>query len=269
MSRSLRLVAVAAALALVATGGAQAATPQLRLNLNAGHFLEVITQGGTHIRTSSAPGTLIPPGAYQAVVSTEVGDADDTHHMFHLSGPGQNLQTDLLGGDSPTEIFQITLLPSSTYTFADDRNPALTQVVFTTSSSGTADTGSGSSGGSQSGSGGTTSNTPTSNVSNKDTVGSKVLPVRGTLTGGVDTAGRISLRLNGRTVGTLKAGRYKLSLLDETAKAAFILRLLNKQPQTISGKAYVGRRTVTVALKAGQWMFYSSPARKTFFIVHA
>ena len=127
MSRTLRLLAAAvAALALVATlalGGAQAATPQLRLNLNAGRFLEVITASGTHIRTASAPGTVIPPGTYQAVVSTEVGDADDTHHMFHLSGPGQNLQTDLLGGDSPTEIFTITLLPSSTYTFARRPQP--------------------------------------------------------------------------------------------------------------------------------------------------
>src|SRR5262249_42747692 len=144
--------------ALLAPGGAQAVTPQLRFNLNVGRYLEVITQSGTHIRTSSAPGTVIPPGVYQAVISTEVGDAEDTHHMFHLAGPGQNLQTDLVGGDSPTEVYTITLLPSSTYTFSDDRNPALTQVVFSTSATGTADAGAVSSGASQSNSGGTVSN---------------------------------------------------------------------------------------------------------------
>ena len=86
--------------------------------------------------------------------------------------------------------------------------------------------------------------------------------MRGTLTGGIDTAGRLSLLFKGKSVGSLKAGRYKVSLLDETAKAAFILRLLNKQPRTLSGKAFVGRHTVTVSLKAGQWMFYSSPVQE-------
>ena len=256
--------------ALLAAGGAQAATPQLRLNLNAGRYLEVITQSGTHIRTASAPGTVIPPGTYQAIVSSEIGDAEDTHHMFHLAGPGQNLQTDLTGGDTPTEVVTITLLPSSTYVFADDRTPSLTPVVFSTSATGTADAGTSTGGGSQgSPGGGTTSNTPTSKVSNQDTVGSKVPAVRGTLTGGVDTAGRVTLLFNGKKVGSLKAGRYHVSLLDETAKAAFVLRLLNREPLTLSPRGYVGKRTATVTLKAGQWMFYASPAKKTFFIVHA
>jgi hypothetical protein len=203
-------------------------------------------------------------------VNAEVPDADDGYHMFHLSGPGVNIQTDLLAGDDRAEPHTIQLQPNSVYTFRDDRNAQFGSIVFSTSGAGTAvGSGAGGSGGSSGGasSGGTISNTPT--TSNKDTVGSKILPVRGTLTGGVDTAGRPSLLFAGKKVGSLEAGRYKVTLLDETAKAAFFLQLLHRQPKALSGKAFVGKRTATVALAAGQWMFYATPGKKTFFIVHA
>ena len=70
-------------------------------------------------------------------------------------------------------------------------------------------------------------------------------------------------------MGTLKAGRYTISVLDETSNAAFVLQQLRKQPVTVSSKAHIGRSTKTVKLTPGQWMFYSSPGKKTFFIVHA
>ncbi len=259
------VLAVAGALGVV---GSQAASPQLRLNLNSGRFLEVITASGTHIRTSSAPGTVIQPGAYQAIVSTEVGDAEDTHHMFHLSGPGENLQTDLLGGDNPTELFAVTLLPSSTYVFEDDRNPQLTRVVFSTSAAGTeatatASSGSGSSGGSASGS---TSGPKSSNVES-DAVGSRIVAARGTLDGDVSTTGKLSLLFKGKKVSSLKSGRYKISVLDETSRSAFMLQRLSKEPVTVSGRSFVGRRTLTLTLKAGQWMFFSAGGKKSYFIV--
>jgi hypothetical protein len=252
-------------------GGARAATPQLRLNLNVGRYLEVITDGGTHIRTSTAPGTVIPPGTYQAIISSEIGDAEDTHHMFRIAGPGQNLQTDLLGGDSPAELYTITLLPSSTYTFSDDKNPAMASVVFSTSAGGSA-AGAGTTAGAASGaSSGTTSNTPTSKstAQNKDAVGSGILPRRGALAADVSTTGKLTLTFNGKAVGSLKAGRYTVAVLDETAKSAFTLQRRSKQPQTVSGKAFVGRRTVTVSLQKGQWFFYGTPGRKTYFFVVA
>jgi hypothetical protein len=258
-----RVFPAVAAAALALAAGAPAATPELQLNLTAGWYLELVTPGGSHVRTSSPPGAVIPPGTYQAIVSSQVGDADDTHHMFHLSGPGQNLQTDLLGGDSPTELFTITLLPSSTYTFGDDRNPSLAQVVFSTSASAPAGAGAAATAGAT-GSGGTTSNTPT--TTNRDAVGSKLSPVRGTLTGGVDTKARATLRLEGRPVRTLRAGRYRVVILDESARGSFVLRTARKG-LTLSSTAYVGRRTVTVALTAGRWTFASAGSRATPFVV--
>jgi len=242
------------------------------LTLNADNTLEVRLDNGTRIRTSSAPGTVIAPGTYAAVVTSEVPDARDDYHMFHLTGPGVNLQTDLLAGDERAEPHSVSLQPNSVYTFRDERNVQFGAVVFSTSGSGTTvgggssggSSGGGSSGGGSSGSsGGTTSNVPTS--SNQDTVGSNAL--RGTLNAGVDTAGRLTLLFKGKNVGSLKAGRYTVSVRDETSKDAFVLRLLNGDPVTVSGKAFVGRRTLTVKLKAGQWMFYSSPGKKKFFIV--
>jgi hypothetical protein len=44
---------------------------------------------------------------------------------------------------------------------------------------------------------------------------------------------------------------------------------LKKQPVTLSSQAYVGHRTATITLRPGQWMFYATPAKKTYFIVHS
>jgi hypothetical protein len=260
------LLAAAGAFGVQSSGAAS-----IVLSLTADSNLELRLDTGARIRPTSPP-VVIPPGTYGAVFTSEVPDARDDYHMFHLAGPGVNIQTDLLAGDDRAEPQTVQLQPSSVYTFRDDRNPQLGTIVFSTSGAGTAvSSGSGGGGGSPGTSGGsaggTISNTPT--TSNKDTVGSKILPVRGTLTGGIDTAGRPSLRFKGKSVGTLKAGRYKVTLLDETSKAAFFLQLLNREPRTLSPRAFVGKRTAVVALKAGQWMFYSSPGRKTFFIVHA
>src|SRR6185312_12685768 len=98
---------------------------------------------------------------------------------------------------------------------------------------------------------------------------SRILRNQGALAGGVTTAGKLTLAFKGKSVGTLKAGTYSISVLDETSNAAFVLQQLRKQPITLSSKAHVGRSTRTVKLTVGQWMFYSSPGKKTFFIVHA
>jgi hypothetical protein len=264
-----RLVAALSGLlvlaALLGAQGAGAAAPQLRLNLNVGRFLEVITASGTQIRTSTAPGTVIPPGTYSAVISTEVGDAEDTHHMFHLSGPGQNLQTDLLGGDSPTELYVVTLQPSSTYVFEDDRNSQYGRVVFSTSATPAADTGTSTT---TSPTGGSSTTKETSNTAT-DLVGSRVVHYRGALAGSVTTAGKLGLTFNGKKVRSLRAGRYRVSVLDETAKTAFTLQRQGKQPVPVSSRVFVGRRTMTLTLKAGQWLYYSTPARKSYFVVVA
>jgi hypothetical protein len=271
VSFRVRLVGALAGLLLAAGAvGVQGSfAASIVLTLNADNTLEVRLDSGARIRTSS-PQAVIAPGTYAAVISSEVPEFRDDYHMFHLAGPGVNLQTDLLAGDERAEPHTVILQPNSTYTFRDERNASLGSVVFTTSGSGTTAPGGGSSGGSSgagSSGGGTTSNTPV--TSNKDSVGSKILRNQGSLAGGVTTAGKLSLTFKGKKVGSLKAGRYSISVLDETAKAAFVLQQRRKQPVTVSGKAHVGRATRTVTLTPGQWMFYSTPGRKTFFLVHA
>jgi hypothetical protein len=106
-------------------------------------------------------------------------------------------------------------------------------------------------------------------VENRDLVGSRALPVRGALAGSVTTAGKLRLAFKGKQVSSLKAGRYRLSVLDETSKSAFTLQRIKQEPLSVSTKAHVGRRTVTVTLTAGQWSFYSSPAKRSYFVVVA
>ena len=85
-------------------------------------------------------------------------------------------------------------------------------------------------------------------------MGSGIVPFRGTLSGDVSTAGKLTLAFKGKTVGNLKSGRYKLTVLDETARAAFKLQKLGKQPVTLTGLTFVGRHTATLTLKPGQWI---------------
>jgi len=236
------------------------------LSLNADNTLELRLDSGVRIRASSPPAVLAP-GTYATVVISEVPEFRDDYHMFHLTGPGVNLQTDLLAGDERAEPHTVLLQPNSVYTFRDERNLALGSIVFSTSGAGTGVSSSGGSSGGGSSGGGTTSNTPV--TSNDDAVGSKVLRNQGSLAGSVTTAGKLTLRFKGKIVGALKAGRYTISVLDETSHAAFVLQQLRKQPVTMSSKAHIGRSTKTVKLTPGQWMFYSSPGKKTFFIVHS
>ncbi len=244
--------------------GARAAS--LVLNQNADGTLSVILANGTHVRTSNPPGAVIPPGIYETVVNNDVPEARDDYHMFHLFGPGVNLETDLLAGDDRAQPHTVTLLPNSTYIFQDERALQVTRVVFSTSAAGTAAADSGS-GSPSSSSGGASTGKPAPSVVNTDRVGSGLVAFRGTLTGGVNTFGKLSLSFKGKKVSTLKAGRYKIAVLDETSKSAFNLQRLSKQPVTLAGRLFVGKRTVTLTLQAGQWIFYSSPGKKSYFIV--
>jgi hypothetical protein len=257
-----RIRLLGALTALVAATGAfgaqSASAASIVLTLTPDHTLEIRLDSGARIR---APGTVIAPGVYQAVVISEVPEFRDEYHMFHLVGPGVNLQTDLLAGDERAEPHTITLQPNSQYTFRDERNLGLGSVVFATSGAGTevATTTRTNTGG---------SGTTAPKTTNKDLVGSKAaLPLRGALAGSVSTSGKLKLTFKGKNVLSLKAGRYTISVLDETSRSAFLLQRRKQDPVTLSTKAHVGRRTRTVSLGAGQWMYYSSPGRKSYFVV--
>jgi len=259
-SRLLAVAILALAAFAAASGSRGAASRSITLEYTAGGVLLVITDDGTTIRTSTAPGAVISPGPYQVIVNNDMPDLRDIQHGFRLQGPGVNLQTDLAAGDDKTELFDVVLAPSSTYTFADDQQPSVPHVVFSTASSATAATTSP----------GQTSTTPSSGTtSNSPVVGSdlKPLPFRGKLDASVAAGGKLSLTAGGSHVLKLVSGRYKVTVADRTAKAGFTVQAVNKPAITLTGLSFVGTRTVTVLLRPGQWFFYSPAGTKSSFTV--
>jgi hypothetical protein len=266
VSHRVRLVCIfVGVLALAGSAAVQrasAAPPPLMLNVNANGALEVVLGNGTHLRTSSAPGAVIPPGPYLAIVASDVPDSQDSYHMFHLFGPGVNLSSELLPCENPAPVNTVTLQPSSTYTYEDSRHPDLTHVVFTTSASGSsADT-------AGAGAGPATAKS-TGAVSNSSLVGSAVKKVRGTLVGSISSVGKATLSLNGKTVSSLKPGRYKLTVDDRTPNGGFAIAHGSGRPVVVTAPSFVGRHTVTVYLSAGRWAFSSSAGAKHAFVVVA
>jgi hypothetical protein len=244
-------VGLVALAGLLDASGVQAAAPSLTLNINANGGLDVVLGNGTRIRTSSAPGIVIPPGPYLAIVRSEVPDDRDVFHMFHLSGAGVNIVSDLLPCENPRELLTITLQPSSTYVYEDSRHPELGRIVFTTSSSG-------SSAETSSSAGGPATGKYSGSVSNSSGVGSDIVPFRGTLHGTADTLGRVTLARNGKRVSSLKAGRYKLVVVDKASRSGFILDRPNLATITVTTSPFVGTRTKTVTLTPGGWSFHGA-----------
>ncbi len=205
--------------------------------------------------------TPIPYGEYQIVVYNDYRDDDGFTHQLRLTGPGVDFQTDMSQGEIEHASWRYTLMPNSTYNWVDEYRPNTLRGTFRTSGvAATATPVGGATGGS---SGGTSSNT----TENADVVGSGVAQGRGTLTANVSTSGKLTLRFKGKAVASLKSGRYTIEVLDETSKGAFKLQKSNRQPVTLTSQPYVGRQSKTLQLVPGQWLYFSSPEKKSFFIV--
>jgi hypothetical protein len=268
VSDRLRLVTVLVGLlALAGTPGVQAAhpaPPPLTLSVNLNGALEVVLGNSTRIRTSSAPGAVIAPGPYLAIVSSDLLDSQDVYHMFHLSGPGVNISSELLPCENPMPLLTVTLQPNSTYVYDDLRHPELTHVVFSTSATGSSSDTSG-------GAANPSTGKSTGSVSNTSVIGSLIKEgiFRGTLTGTVNSAGKLTLNHNGKSVSSLKSGRYKIAIDDKTSKGGFTIEGVHRQSIMVTGSSFVGKRAVTFYLRAGRWMFYSSTGTKHHFTVVA
>lgn len=252
------VLALAGALGVQQTGAA--GPPPLTLNVNAGGGLEVVLGNGTRVRTNSAPGAVIPPGPYLAIVASDVPDSVDVYHMYHLFGPGVNLSSELLPCENPAPVNTVVLQPSSTYTYEDSRHPEITRVVFSTSAGGSsADT---------AGSGGAPSTAKAiGSISNSSVVGSGVESVRATLVAALAGTGAPSLSLKGKRVSSLRPGRYRITVLDRTAQLGFTIGKLHAFPKTLTAPSFVGTRTVTLVLTAGTWRVSTSAGTGRSFTV--
>ena len=222
---------------------------------------------GTMIGTPNPPGTVVPAGTYQVILNNNTDDDLAVLHKFHLFGPG----VDFSAGSSVQITTTVTFQPNSTYVYQDDLHTDIRDVFGTPGSGATSSTSGGGSSGSSSGS--TTSSSSTggtsSSTGSQSAIGTVIKsdPFRGALAGTVSSTGKLTLTRNGKAVATIKSGRYSIAVQDQTSKAGFTVQEIRKQPVALTGVSFVGKHTVTVDLKAGQWMFYSSSAKKNYFVV--
>ena len=212
---------------------------------------------GSQVGNQAAVPPTVPPGTYTIRVLD-----DASEHNFHLVGPGVDQSTDI--GNPGTPTWTVTLQSGSTYKFVCDNHPDFMYGNFQTSgtssggSSGGSTSGGSTSGGSSSGgssSGGTKSAGGSSSGANTG--------LSGTLAGTLAAAGAATLKLGGKPVSVLDAGRYKVTVADKTSSRSFVLQKKGGKAITISSPTFVGTHSVTVTLTAGQWSFYTLPGGKS------
>jgi hypothetical protein len=215
--------------------------------------------------TNVTAGSSIPAGSYQLFV---YDDSEDLTPLFSFTGPGVSINSNLnstgMGIDSPSMLGVVTLQTSSSYRMQDSTVGASSLVNFATTANATATVlvGTTTSGSPPSG-----TTTPVTTTTTGHTV---VTPkVLGTLSGVVSAAGKPALKLRGKTVKTLKAGRYTVSIGDHSRKAGLILGTSPKHTMTLSKTSSLATaKRVTVTLVAGRWFFEATTlGPKTYFRV--
>jgi len=267
MRRTIGVIAAALALAAVAAapgGAARAALPTLYVNYTMQCTFTITDDSGKTV-TTIAPGTwqiaVSTPGSFGGVDLSGKNDMTACKGSidFKLTGPGVNLETTLNDGDGSYDMLSGNFAPSSTYVAVDGNQPAVARAQFTTAASGTA---TGSAGGSGSGSSGSGSAGSAGGASAGGSV------TVGTLSGTVGSTGALKLTFKGKTVTTLKPGKYTVTVVDTSTHNGFLLH--GKSTVTVSSVPYVGKKSLVVDLKTGQWYFApTTKGKKTFFIVTA
>jgi hypothetical protein len=260
------VLVTAGALGLLAAAGPShaAASQTLDAGFDADGNIYLTFADGTQIGTPTAPGTVIPAGTYTIVLNNNGLDDQARPHQYHLFGPGVNLSA----GQAIGATWSATFLAGSTYVYQDDLNPTTLHDVFGTPGSGATSTTVPST---------TAPPAATGQASSKPTDNSPLAPnavkaatFRGTLVGAVSATGKLTLVDQGKAVSSLKAGRYKISVTDRSARGGFTIQEIRKAAITVSGVSFTGKHSITLNLAAGQWFFYTTfVARKNYFIVVA
>jgi hypothetical protein len=202
-----RLPAAAALIALAASGllAGQAKADATTINVfynNGGQSLTVKLSTG---QTIAPGGGSVPAGSYQVLVYDQ---NDNMNPQFVMSGPGvsinSNLNTTGMGLDIPEAFGPYTFNQGASYTVSDSNIGSSSALSFSISAG---SSGGSSGGGSTSSGGGTTSSGGGTAGSGGGTAGSTT-QMLGTLTASLSASGKAGLQLSGKTVKTLKPGRY-------------------------------------------------------------
>jgi hypothetical protein len=265
------LLAVAAAVVLAPLAGAADATQKLYVTFQLTGTFRVTQPDGTAIGSSVAPGTTITPGTYELVFdnSQNVKNLD-----FQVAGPNVSLQETMGGGEETSFSDYVTFLPNAQYRYFDGNN--ITSPIFFLQTS----AGGGSVGANGSGLPGSNTQITGTGTSNATDVGSKSgssglgaggaapLPLRGALSGTVSGAGSVRLTLGGKTVTSLRSGRYTITVADHSARSGFTIQGTKQGATTVTAVPFVGTRRATLTLRPGQWLYYPTfVGKKTYFLV--
>ena len=190
---------------------------------------------GFFISLSYDDGTAVlspPPGSYRIIVDDQAVD-----HNFHLLGPGVDMATGTEQVGSAT--WTVTFQNNSRYVFQCDTHAAEMNGAFVV--------------GTPTSSPPTSSGTTTHGTTTPTPGGGST----GVLTGSVGGS-TATLAQGGKRAASLKAGAYRITITDASAKAGFELQRVGFPAKSLTTAAFVGRRTTTVTLTAGRWRYYSS-----------
>jgi hypothetical protein len=262
VSRVLRVLAAGAVLvALLAlapvAGGRATANPALQVHFSLTGSITVTLPDGTPVGVTSGSPTVIPAGYYTVLLFGPGGCANIPY--FELNGPGESIANNLTEGELDNDTVNAFLQPNSTYTWRNRAVPG-TVYTFVTSSQVLG------SPPAHAGPGGLTASNHTT-VSSTDFVGSAILPLRGTLEVAVSRAGKLSLAYDGKSVSSLKAGRYTLAVADASATSGFMLQKKGHVAKAITGPKFVGKQSVArFELTAGKWIFAPSGGKQSFTV---
>jgi hypothetical protein len=260
------LVVLGAGLAgAVGAGGAHlAVSSTLDAGFDADGNIYLTFADGTKIGNPTPPGTVVPAGTYTIDLNNNSLDDLGNPHSFRLSGPGVNLSAGGVVQSTWTATFQA----ASVYTYQDDDNPS-SKFYFGTTGSGATSTVPTVN---------TTSSTPpvtgttpkatdNSPLAGKSASGPSASTYRGILVATV-RPGKLTLTRNGKPVAEILQGRYRIVVTDTSRTGGFTIQEAGRPGTTVSGVSFVGKRSATIMLSAGQWFFYPTfVGQKTYFIV--
>jgi hypothetical protein len=192
------------------------------------------------------PVTAMPAGSYRVLVTDRAVD-----HNFHLTGPGLDELTAVETTGSTT--WNVTFRNGVTYDFQCDPHADAMSGRFVV---GAAAPSSSSSSSSSSSTGGGTPSSSTSSTKAKGTL-------LGTVTARLDASGKLGLTLDGKPITKLRAGSYRLTVVDRSSKDGVTLRRIGGQARPLTPSPFTGSKTITMELTPGRWQVASSRSGST------
>lgn len=201
-----------------------AVSSTLHASVGPGFVVSLVFDDGTAVLAA-------PPGSYRILVDDQAND-----HNFHLQGPGVDMSTGTEQVGSAT--WNVTFQNNSRYVYQCDTHAAEMNGAFVVG------TPTGTSPGSTTPSTGPGHTTPT--------------PISmGSLTASVNGS-TAKLLFGVKRAASLKAGSYRVTVTDSSAKAGFKLQRIGFAATSLTTATFVGKHVTTVKLTTGKWKYFSS-----------